>query len=151
MGLVIGAGIFETPALVAANAESQAGVLQVWLLGGLISFIGALCYAELATPYPDVGGSYSYLKRAFGQPIAFLFAWARMTVIQTGSIALLAFVFGDYASQLFRLGAFSPSIYAALAIVFLTALNILGLKYSKRVQNWLTMTTVLGTVLKLKP
>lgn len=144
VGLVIGAGIFETPALVAANVESQAAVLQVWIVGGLISFVGALCYAELATTYPHVGGSYDYLKRAFGRPIAFLFAWARMTVIQTGSIALLAFVFGDYASQLFRLGAFSPSVYAALAISLLTALNILGLKHSKRVQNWLTTTTVLG-------
>jgi APA family basic amino acid/polyamine antiporter len=103
VGLVIGAGIFETPALVAANADSQSAVLQVWAIGGAISTIGALCYAELATTYPYVGGSYDYLKRAFGQPIAILFAWARMSVIQTGSIALLAFVFGDYASQLWAL------------------------------------------------
>jgi basic amino acid/polyamine antiporter, APA family len=144
VGLVIGAGIFETPALVAANADSQRDVLQVWALGGAISFIGALCYAELATTYPYIGGSYDYLKRAFGLPIAILFAWARMSVIQTGSIALLAFVFGDYASQLYRLGTFSPSIYAALAILLLTALNLLGLKHSKRLQNWLTITTILG-------
>lgn len=144
VGLVIGAGIFETPALVAANADSQRAVLQAWGIGGAISFIGALCYAELATTYPYVGGSYDYLKRAFGQPIAILFAWARMSVIQTGSIALLAFVFGDYASQLFRLGNFSSSIYAALAIALLTALNILGIKHSKRLQNWLTITTILG-------
>lgn len=144
VGLVIGAGIFETPALVAANAESQRAVLQVWALGGMISFIGALCYAELATTYPYIGGSYDYLKRAFGLPIAILFAWARMSVIQTGSIALLAFVFGDYASELCRLGTFSPSIYAALAIALLTALNLLGLKHSKRLQNWLTITTILG-------
>jgi basic amino acid/polyamine antiporter, APA family len=144
VGLVIGAGIFETPALVAANAESQGAVLQAWAIGGAISFIGALCYAELATTYPYIGGSYDYLKRAFGLPIAILFAWARMSVIQTGSIALLAFVFGDYASELFRLGTFSPSIYAALAIALLTALNLLGLKHSKRLQNWLTITTILG-------
>jgi basic amino acid/polyamine antiporter, APA family len=144
VGLVIGAGIFETPALVAANADSSFAVLQIWVIGGLISFIGALCYAELATAYPHIGGSYEYLRRAFGQSIAILFAWARMTVIQTGSIALLAFVFGDYASQLVRLGAFSSSIYAALAIGLLTALNIMGLKHSKRLQNWLTITTILG-------
>lgn len=65
-------------------------------------------------------------------------------MIQTGSIALLAFVFGDYASQLLRLGTFSVGIYAALAIVFLTMLNILGSKHSKRLQNWLTITTILG-------
>jgi basic amino acid/polyamine antiporter, APA family len=147
IGLVVGAGIFETPALVAANAASQGSVLFVWILGGIISLIGALCYAELATTYPNVGGSYEYLKRAFGYPLAVLFAWARMTVVQTGSIALLAFVFGDYASQLLRLGEFSPSIYAALAIALLTALNILGLKHSKRLQNLLTVATLLGLAL----
>jgi basic amino acid/polyamine antiporter, APA family len=144
VGLVIGAGIFETPALVAANANSETNVLQAWGLGGIISVIGALCYAELATTYPNIGGSYDYLKRAFGRSVAILFAWARLSVIQTGSIALLAFVFGDYASQLWQLGTFSAGIYAALAIVSLTLLNILGLKHSKRLQNWLTITTVLG-------
>ncbi|AFY92697.1 APC family permease [Chamaesiphon minutus] len=144
VGLVIGAGIFETPALVAANANSETDVLQAWGLGGVISVIGALCYAELATTYPNIGGSYDYLKRAFGRSIAILFAWARLSVIQTGSIALLVFVFGDYATQLFRLGTFSAGIYAALAIALLTALNILGIKHSKRLQNWLTITTILG-------
>jgi basic amino acid/polyamine antiporter, APA family len=144
VGLVIGAGIFETPALVAANTNSESAVLQVWLLGGVISIIGALCYAELATTYPNIGGSYDYLKRAFGQSSATLFAWARMSVIQTGSIALLAFVFGDYASQILPLGNFSAGIYAALAIALLTTLNILGVKHSKRLQNWLTITTILG-------
>ncbi|MCY7336495.1 MAG: amino acid permease [Chamaesiphon sp.] len=144
VGLVIGAGIFETPALVAANTDSSNSVLQAWSIGGIISIIGALCYAELATTYPYVGGSYDYLKRAFGQSIATLFAWARMSVIQTGSIALLAFIFGDYASQIMRLGTFSAGIYAAVAIALLTALNILGVKHSKRLQNWLTITTILG-------
>jgi basic amino acid/polyamine antiporter, APA family len=144
VGLVIGAGIFETPALVAANTNSEFAVLQVWMLGGVISIIGALCYAELATTYPHIGGSYDYLKRAFGQSSATLFAWARMSVIQTGSIALLAFVFGDYASQILPLGNFSAGIYAALAIALLTALNIFGVKHSKRLQNWLTITTILG-------
>jgi basic amino acid/polyamine antiporter, APA family len=146
VGIVIGAGIFETPALVAANSDRGSVVLLTWLLGGAISLIGALCYAELATTYPHVGGNYEYLKRAFGQNLAFLFAWARMTVIQTGSIALLAFVFGDYASQLFRLGAWSSSIYALGAIALLTSFNILGIRQGKRIQNWLTAITILGLV-----
>jgi amino acid transporter len=147
VGIVIGAGIFETPSLVAANMGSWGSVLQVWILGGVVSVIGALCYVELATSYPHVGGNYYYLKRAFGQPIATLFAWARMAVIQTGSIALLAFVFGDYASQLFRLGPYSPSLYAALAIALLTALNIVGLRQGTLTQNWLAAAQVLGLLL----
>lgn len=148
VGIVIGAGIFQTPALVAANAGSEIAVMMLWLLGGAVSFVGALCYAELATTYPDVGGTYYYLKRAFGRPIAFLFAWARMTVIQTGSIVLLAFVFGDYFSGLLPLaGTYSSSIYAALVITLLTGLNILGLYPGKWTQNWLTAAKILGLLL----
>ncbi|AFZ32268.1 amino acid/polyamine/organocation transporter, APC superfamily [Gloeocapsa sp. PCC 7428] len=147
VGIVIGAGIFETPALVAANSGNGIVALGAWVLGGLISLLGALCYGELATTYPHTGGNYYYLLRAFGKPVAFLFAWARMTVIQTGSIALLAFVFGDYASQLFRLGTYSPSIYAGLAIALLTGLNIVGVQQGKVAQNWLTAAKVLGLLL----
>ena len=86
---------FKTPAIVAANSTNQVIFLLFWLLGGLISLIGALCYAEQATTYPDIGGEYHYLKRAFNPAIAWLFAWSRLSVMQTGSITLLAFLFGD--------------------------------------------------------
>ena len=82
VGTVVGAGIFRTPSLVAANATSEAAALGAWVAGGAISLIGALCYAELAAAYPSPGGDYHYLGRAFGIRLAFLFAWARITVIQ---------------------------------------------------------------------
>ncbi|MCU0550445.1 MAG: amino acid permease, partial [Leptolyngbya sp. Prado105] len=147
VGVVIGAGIFETPALVAANTGTNFTVLFAWIAGGVVSLIGALCYAELATNYPHVGGNYYYLQRAYGDSIAFLFAWARMTVVQTGSIALLAFVFGDYMSEIFSLGNFSASIYAAGAIVLFTLINIAGLRLGKGVQNALSAAKVIGLVL----
>jgi amino acid transporter len=147
VGIVIGAGIFETPSLVAAASGSEAIALSLWILGGGMSLVGALCYAELATAYPHAGGNYYYLMRAFGKNIAFFFAWARMTVIQTGSIALLAFVFGDYASQLLRLGNYSSSLYAAIAIALLTGLNIIGVQQGKWAQNWLTVAKVCGLLL----
>ncbi|MBW4440512.1 MAG: amino acid permease [Plectolyngbya sp. WJT66-NPBG17] len=147
VGIVIGAGIFETPALVASTTGTNSTVLLAWIIGGGVSLVGALCYAELATTYPHVGGNYHYLQRAYGDSIAFLFAWARMTVVQTGSIALLAYVFGDYASEILPLGAFSGSIYAAGAIVIFTLINVLGLRQGKGVQNWLTAAKVLGLIL----
>lgn len=147
VGIVIGAGIFETPSLVAAASGSEAVALSLWILGGGMSLVGALCYAELATAYPHAGGNYYYLMRAFGKNTAFFFAWARMTVIQTGSIALLAFVFGDYASQLLRLGNYSSSVYAAIAIALLTGLNIIGVQQGKWAQNWLTVAKVGGLLL----
>ncbi|PSO49979.1 MAG: amino acid permease [Cyanobacteria bacterium SW_9_44_58] len=147
VGMVVGAGIFETPALVASNAGNTSTVLFAWLLGGIMSLVGALCYAELATAYPHSGGTYYYLKRAFGKSIGFLFIWARMSVIQTGSITLAAFVFGDYASQLLPLGEYSSSLYAAAAIILLTGLNILGVWQGKWTQVALTATAVFGLLL----
>ncbi|MCU0533508.1 MAG: amino acid permease [Hydrococcus sp. Prado102] len=144
VGIVIGAGIFETPSLVAVNAGSPSIALLIWCVGGGVSLVGALCYAELATAYPHPGGSYYYFQRAFGNNIAFLFAWARLTVMQTGSIVLLGFVFGDYASQVFSLGDYSASIYAAIAIILFSGLNILGIQQSKWTQNWLAFAQVLG-------
>jgi len=147
VGIVIGAGIFKTPSLVAANAGSEIAALAAWLLGGVISLIGAMCYAELATTYPNAGGDYYYLTRAFGRNLAFLFAWARLTVIPTGSIALLSFVFGDYASGLLRLGQYSSSLYAALIITVLVGLNIMGIRQGKWTQNLLTLAEVMGVLI----
>jgi amino acid transporter len=147
VGIVVGVGIFKTPALVAANVSSGIGFLSLWLLGGLLSLVGALCYAELATTYPHPGGEYHYLARSFGKEIALLFAWARLSVMQTGSIALLAFVFGDYCSQLLPLGTRADSIYAALAVITLTGINALGIQPSKWLQNWLTAVKLVGLLL----
>jgi basic amino acid/polyamine antiporter, APA family len=147
VGIVVGAGIFRTPSLVAANAGSETAFLAAWLLGGIVSLIGALCYAELTTAFPNAGGDYHFLTRAFGKKPAFLFAWARMSVIQTGSVALLAFIFGDYVSQIYSLGEYSSVIYAAVAVAVLTGINIIGLKSGTGAQKLLTTAEVLGLLL----
>lgn len=147
VGIVIGAGIFKTPALVAGNVDGIATLVFAWVLGGFISLIGALCYAELASTYPDAGGDYHFLTRAFGPRLSFLFAWARLTVIQTGSIALLAFVLGDYASAVLPLGPYSTALYAAVVIGALTLLQIAGAPQAVFAQNLLTAVEVLGVLL----
>ena len=144
VGVVVGASIFRTPSLVAENAGSPVLALSVWALGGAVSFVGAVCYAELASAYPHAGGDYHYFQRAFGDWMAFLFAWARLVVIQTGSIALLAFVFGDYASQLWSLGPHSSPLYAGAAILGLTVMNAAGVRLGTSTQRLLTGATVLG-------
>lgn len=144
VGIVIGAGIFRTPSLVAGNVDTGWMMLSVWLLGGFVSLAGALCYAELATAFPNTGGDYYFLMKAFGKRIAFLFAWARMSVIQTGSIALLAFIFGDYASEILGLGPYSSVIYAGIAVVALTLINLSGVNVGTGAQKLLTMIEVLG-------
>ncbi len=147
VGIVIGAGIFRTPALVAGMAGSEGALIAAWVAGGLLSIVGALCYAELAATYPDVGGDYHFLGLAFGRRLAFLYGWARLAVIQTGSLALLAYVCGDYLQALLPLGAFGASIWAALAVVGITAINWLGVREGAAVQRWLTLAEVGGLVL----
>lgn len=147
VGIVIGAGVFKTPSLVALNTSNDTLFLLTWLVGGAVSLIGALSYAELCATYPHTGGDYHFLYRAYGKPLAFLFAWTRMVVIQTGSIALLAFIFGDYATQFYTIGPYSEGMYALAIVITLTILNILGLTFGAIAQKLFTLLEVGGIVL----
>jgi len=144
IGIVIGAGIFRTPTIVAANSSSGLSFMAAWLIGGLVTLIGALCYAELSTTYPNTGGDYYFLKRSYGNKVAFLFAWARMSVIQTGSISLLSFIAADYLVEIYSLGPYSSPIYAATIVLVLTFINILGIQFGTTAQKTLTLLEVLG-------
>jgi amino acid transporter len=114
VGIVIGAGIYKAPSVVAGVLGDPGWIIVAWLAGAAFSFVGALCYAELATTFPHAGGDYHFLTRAFGRDISFLYAWARAIIINPGSIALLAFVFGDYLSTIVTLDAHSAAKWAAL-------------------------------------
>ena len=144
VGIIIGAGIYETAPTVAQCLGSEAGIFGIWLLGGFLALAGALCYAELATAIPQAGGDYVYLTRAFGPRVGFLFGWSQLAVVRPGDIALMAFIFARYAQKLYPLTEFSQSMYAAAAVVVLTGINILGVKTGKWTQNILTLAKVLG-------
>lgn len=147
VGIVVGIGIFRLPPIVAQNSANEFQFIAFWVAGGFISLMGALCYAELASSKPDAGGEYHFLSNAFGSSVGFLFTWGRMTVIQTGSIALIAFILGDYATLILDLGPYSSAIYASLTIVGLTGLNLLGTHHSRRLQNLFTSLIILMLVL----
>ncbi|HEX2217320.1 MAG TPA: APC family permease [Gemmatimonadales bacterium] len=149
VGLVLGAGIFRAPQLVAGGSSSGTMFLALWVVGGLVSLLGALCYAELAAAYPNAGGEYHFLSRAFGRRAGFLCAWSRMTVIQTGSIAILAFLVGDYVATLLADGAPGAGVSALVAagvVVGLTLLNVAGLRQSGGFQYALTALEVGGVL-----
>jgi basic amino acid/polyamine antiporter, APA family len=144
IGIIIGIGIFKTPQVVAMSVSNEWMLVGVWIAGGIITLIGALVYAELAAAYPSTGGEYHFLTRALGYPVGFMFAWARTTVIQTGAIAAVAFVLGDYAQQLYSLGPYGSSIYAGAALAILTCVNLAGTYESKSAQNILTFFEILA-------
>lgn len=147
VGMIIGALIFKAPSMVAGATSGPGPFLLAWLLGGAISLCGALVYAELASRHPHTGGEYVFLNEGMGRGVAFLFAWSRMTVIQTGAIAAVAFVFGDYATEIFSLGSHSSALWAAGATLVLTGLNLLGTLQSKALQKVMETTLITGMVL----
>ena len=151
VGTIIGSGIFKTAGLVATNAGSFWWMVGFWVGGGVLSLIGALCFAELTTRFQDrVGGDYIYLKEAYGRPLAFMFAWASFWIIRPGNIGAMAMVFAIYFEQLFPISNFIPGDadsvvpYSLLAVGVLTLLNLIGLKSGKQTQNILTVAKILG-------
>lgn len=161
IGIVIGSSIYVIPSIINGHLSSPWEVMVIWTLGGFLCLIGALCYAELATAYPRMGGDYVYLNKAFGPWFGFQFGWAQLAVILTSSIGMMGFVFGEYAVQLFRIGE-TPGAggapptrdetlmqvatvsFAVVAVCGLTAINIYGIVMGKWTQNILTLTKVVG-------
>jgi amino acid transporter len=145
VGIIIGAGIFKAPAEVFHNVSAPWQALAVWALGGVLSLLGALCYAELASAYPRSGGEYVYLTRAYGSGAGFLFAWAQLAIIRPGGgIAMLAFLFAGEAAQLWGLDPWTAIGLAVLTIAALTLVNVLGASPGKQTQNLLTVVKVLS-------
>ena len=147
VGIVIGVSIFRVPPAVFANTSDAWEGLAAWLAGGLLSLLGAFCFAELATTYPRSGGIYVYLTRAFGPSLGFLFGWAQLVAIATGSIGAVAYVFADYSVELFDTSPRSAVWFAVAAVMALTLANLLGLGFGKTTQNVLTLAKIIGLLL----
>ena len=146
VGIIIGAGFFETTPQVARGVGSLWATLVVWVAGGLIALAGAVCYAELTAAWPRDGGEYVYLTRAFGRRTGFVFAWAWFWVVRPGNLGAMAYVFARYADELLPLplGRYAFGAYAVGAVVVLTAVNALGVQTGKWTQNLLTAAKVAG-------
>ena len=149
VGIIIGTGIYQLAPDVAKGAGDAWALMALWGLGALLTLCGALAYAELAIAWPREGGDYVYLTRAYGRWAGFLFGWLQLSVVRPGDIAAMAFAFATYARVLYDpLGpagaAWSLRIYAAAAIVVLTAINIIGVREGKWTQNVLAAAKALG-------
>ncbi len=149
VGIIIGAGVYQMAPDIAKGAGSAWGVLAIWIVGGLLSFCGALSYAELASACPEhTGGDYVYLTKAYGRPAGFLFGWAQLVIVRPGDIAVMAFAFATYGRRMFDpLPAhpqLSQRLFAAAAVIALTGINMLGIRQGKGTQNLLTTVKALG-------
>src|SRR2546428_2554073 len=153
VGTVIGSGIFVVPGAVLRQTGGDVGyALLVWVVGGVLSLLGALTYGELGGMLPEAGGAYVYVRDAFGPLPAFLLGWTLFFVISTGSVATLAVAFAEYLRQFVALGPTAAKLVAALMIAVVGAVNVRGTRHSANVQNWSTgikVAAILGMSLLL--
>jgi APA family basic amino acid/polyamine antiporter len=147
VGTVIGSGIFLVPSVVLRQSGLDPRLaLLVWTLGGLLSLLGALTYAELGAMHPEAGGLYVYIRDAFGALPAFLYGWTSFFVIASGSVATLAVAFAGYVGHIVPMGGAATKLLAVAVIALTAAINIIGTRKAATVQNWTTAAKLLTLV-----
>jgi APA family basic amino acid/polyamine antiporter len=146
-GTVIGSGIYLVPSVVLRQSglDSRLATL-IWVVGGVLSLLGALTYAELGAMLPDAGGLYVYIRDAFGPLPAFLYGWTSYFVIASGSLAALAVAFGNYFSQVVHIGPIGIKLIAVAVITVTAVANILGTRKGSALQNWTTAAKMIALV-----
>ena len=148
LGSVIGSGIFIVPATVLTLTGGKLGLaLLVWVIGGVLSLLGALTYAELAAMKPESGGLYVFMRDAFGSAVAFLYGWALFLVIASATVATLAVAFSSYLRELMPLSPGTMKAVAVVMIVAIAVINVLGTRRSANLQNWTTGIKVVAILL----
>lgn len=148
IGSVIGSGIFRTPGPILRQVGGSVGMaLLVWVVGGVLSLLGALTYAELATRDPQAGGLYCYIRDAFGRAPAFLYGWCLFLVIASGSVAALARAFSEYFARILPVSPTMQTMVAVAVIAIVTAVNVWGTRRSSDLQNWTTLVKAIVIVI----
>jgi APA family basic amino acid/polyamine antiporter len=147
VGIIIGASIFVQPSAVTAAVPSVGGVLIVWTAAGLLTLIGALVIAELASAWPRTGGVYVFLRELYSPAVAFLWGWAMFWTMHSGIIAAIAMVFARYVGTFIALGDGGTRATAIAAVLVLSAINYRGVREGSAVQAFFTSIKVVAIVL----
>ncbi len=147
IGSCIGSGIFVTPSQIAGLVPSPLLIIAVWAIGGLITLTGALTFGELGSIFPKAGGIYVFLKEAYGGWLGFLYGWAYLLIITSGSIAVLSLAFSYYLSFFIPMNGTWKIITSIIAISVLTTLNVLRAKFGEIFSNIFTGLKILGILI----
>jgi APA family basic amino acid/polyamine antiporter len=142
VGTMIASAIFIVPATIAMHAQGSALTVIVWVVGGMVSLMGALAIAELGAAMPEAGGQFVYLREAYGPVWGFLYGWGAFMVINTASIAAIAVAFAQYLGYFFPLSPLGVNIVAMFSTIVLTTLNCFGLKLGALTQNVFTFLKI---------
>lgn len=144
VGGIIGGGIFLNPGIAAQRTGSGLALLLMWAGAGVLTLIGALCYAELGARRPHAGGTYVYLREAFGPLAGFLFGWTMLLVIYSGSSAAVATIFASYTAALFGLSPTWALPLTVGALVFVSGINLFGIRLGAQIQNVFALLKLLA-------
>lgn len=147
VGLIIGSGIFRSPASVARHLPDPRWMLAAWVIGGLLSLAGGLGAAELGVRHPRSGGQYVFLRESFGPAVAFTFGWTQVLISKPSVLAGIATVFASYAGGLAGLPESAGKPLAFAAVALLTLVNCLGVRAGTKTQNALTAAKAAGLAL----
>src|SRR4030043_571113 len=147
IGSCIGSGIFVTPSPIAGLIPSSGLILLVWALGGLIALTGALTFGELGALFPKAGGIYVFLKEAYGGWLGFLYGWAYLVIITSGSIAVLSLAFSHYLSFFIPLDNTWKTVTSIITISMLTTLNVFRAKFGEIFANIFTGLKIIGILI----
>src|SRR5690606_32513051 len=146
IGACIGSGIFVTPAQSLAALPHHGLVLLTWIIGGIVSCLGALTFSELGARFPNAGGVYVFLKEAFGELTGFLYGWITLLIVNTGALAALSMTLTDYSIPLLGWDEKTKIPFAIATIWILTIINVFGVKLSELFSNIFTGIKVLAIV-----
>ena len=146
IGSTIGSGIFFTPSLIAKSLNDPLLILFAWLVGGLMALSGALTFSELGSMFPEAGGVYVYLNKAYGELAGFLYGWAYFLVVNTGGIAALAIAFSTYFGYFVHLTPWEIKLVGVAGIVFVTIVNIVGVKAAGIFSDIFTVLKLIGII-----
>ncbi|XP_072237327.1 b(0,+)-type amino acid transporter 1 [Leuresthes tenuis] len=142
VGTMIGSGIFISPKSVLLYSGAVGPCLLIWAACGVLSTLGALCYAELGTMITKSGAEYSYLMEAFGPLLAYIYSWTTVMVLKPSSFAIITLSFAEYASAPFYPGCSPPPVIikclAIVALILIVSVNCLSVKLASYVQNFFT-------------
>ena len=147
VGIVIGSGIFVLPNLIAKNLPSREAILTAWVVSGVLSFFGALAYAELGAMMPATGGQYVYLREAYGPLCAFVCAWTFMLAVLSGGSAWLAVTFSIYAGYFLPLTPITSKMTSIGLIAALSTVNYLGVREGAWLQRIFTCLKVVALLI----
>jgi APA family basic amino acid/polyamine antiporter len=146
VGIIIGASVFVQASEITALVPSPGGVAAVWITAGVLTMAGALVCAELASAFPQTGGVYVYLREIYSPALGFLWGWAMFWSMHTGIMAAIATVFARYAGYFVPMGDAGLRATAVAAIVGLSGINYLGVRFGSGVQTMFTLVKVVGVL-----